>query len=849
MKFKFARSFFNIIVVLFYCNLSFNIRNFKETFNYINEFLKIDNLEKLESLNSGVSLNEIAFNCVYVKCLDSEKILDNDDGTFHFVSNAQIDRVDYNCKNNIMNIEINENDIMCTVSLLKDNLEIKFSFFSKDKLIDCITLYFIKGNNGNFYSSALSFDVAKRNAGKSLDYKLVKDLNILDNIKENKNLVKSVNSTKKGVISGTFKWTDDQGKIHPLSGAMVIVMLNDFYPVSIAFTDKDGFYSVGYSNNLLMQNVTVSVYASDGGSISVDYDGTYAKSKVFNVINKNVDFSYTFSPLVDGDMGKAIIIFQAAKNFSNFATICNNGVAISNCKFIYPGNHNEKTYYSTTNECVMLEGDEFDEDNRNLTSYSSWDTIGHEYGHHVQHYFGITDNPGGVHSVPSNNIDKQFENFKENGERNYTLEKAKERGLKLAWGEGWPTFWSTIAQSTFSDDLKSIYTVGDTKYTSYNRVNYDLDAYTYNEERDSFGDADEIAIQQFLYKLCSVSTDEYDKFSIDFEIIWNLVIVNKPFTFYEFVNDLYEAGYDKNDLGKLLSQYKIAIGDLSISDNYLDECPTFTWSTDLGSSYLYYDSFDLVFLNPRKQEVLRIDNIKTDGSIGKYTLSKDEWSQIISIYGKQYYVYIVARQTLSFISGNYYSELFTFNEPDDFNKKVQIKPEERGFEPQYFFESNKKGHASTTISDHNLFISTERLRCGYIENSYVVLSPKRENAGKAYLELRFDKPVYSYMFGIALWSKNEGLDNATCTAIVESMDIKENWKEDFDLLNDLPNGFSIKSDHIDRYETLHKEGIYGLRFTLTSPATGNRNKGRVCIDDLVFNLDKDDLNFISTSYV
>jgi len=188
-------------------------------------------------------------------------------------------------------------------------------------------------------------------------------------------------------------------------------------------------------------------------------------------------------------------------------------------------------------------------------------------------------------------------------------------------------------------------------------------------------------------------------------------------------------------------------------------------------------------------------------------------------------------------------------QPDDFNKKVQIKPEERGFEPQYFFESNKKGHASTTISDHNLFISTERLRCGYIENSYVVLSPKRENAGKAYLELRFDKPVYSYMFGIALWSKNEGLDNATCTAIVESMDIKENWKEDFDLLNDLPNGFSIKSDHIDRYETLHKEGIYGLRFTLTSPATGNRNKGRVCIDDLVFNLDKDDLNFISTSYV
>ena len=44
--------------------------------------------------------------------------------------------------------------------------------------------------------------------------------------------------------------------------------------------------------------------------------------------------------------------------------------------------------------------------------------------------------------------------------------------------------------------------------------------------------------------------------------------------------------------------------------------------------------------------------------------------------------------------------------------------------------------------------------------------------------------------------------------------------------------FSIKDDHFDKYASLYPQGIYGLRFVITAPATGNRNKGRLCIDEI-----------------
>lgn len=43
----------------------------------------------------------------------------------------------------------------------------------------------------------------------------------------------------------------------------------------------------------------------------------------------------------------------------------------------------------------------------------------------------------------------------------------------------------------------------------------------------------------------------------------------------------------------------------------------------------------------------------------------------------------------------------------------------------------------------------------------------------------------------------------------------------------------------DRYSIYDMSGIYGMRFEATSSATVNRNKGRICIDDIVLGLSSD----------
>ena len=55
--------------------------------------------------------------------------------------------------------------------------------------------------------------------------------------------------------------------------------------------------------------------------------------------------------------------------------------------------------------------------------------------------------------------------------------------------------------------------------------------------------------------------------------------------------------------------------------------------------------------------------------------------------------------------------------------------------------------------------------------------------------------------------------------------------------------------HVDMYSSFTKQsGIYGLRFIVFGPATGYRNKGRICLDDIVLSPDYNNRNFLSSFY-
>ena len=756
--------------------------------------------------------------------IESESSFTDNVKVFKFSSPIYVDYVTAEGDVKLVNYSVDsENTVLCTLSNFNDCSNIIISFFLNNDLVDKCTLYFTESSENLIYSSAISLDTARRAAGQELEYNLTNDSQ--NNISTNNETVIAPNGIgSSGSIYGTFRWTDEQGKNHPLIGAKVRVTMSMSWWSTETYTDLNGYYGVDYTDiwHFFGGLPMVHVY-TESDNVKVYNGGTYEKNYEFDS-GSGGEYSYTFSPITDGDLGKAMMLFQGAKNFSDHAEYLNGGIPIEFCNFKYPDGASGAYYDGNGTVHISAETPKY---SFSPESYASWDVIGHEYGHHVQKVFGISANPGGTHYIPGNNIDDQYNS-------GYSLAKAKDRGQKLSFGEGWPTYWSTIAQSHFNDDLKSIYTVGDTKYTSTNGFNYELDSYGAGN-----GDADEQVIQRFLFKLYDAKTDSYDKFALGETTLWNIVVTNKPVTFSEFIQDLYDDGYDKHNLGILLDQYNVVDGNISATNyQYYDKLPTFTWSTTSGSKNLKFNQFDLYFETPSGSLIQKISNISASGNSVSYTPTSTIWKNIYNASGSTFNVYFVARQTYSYVSGNYYSEINAFSKPSMFSsRKVQVKPNEWGFEGRYYFsneidnidslEDDINNIRFSTFTKNGLTITTERLRCGYIENSYINLSPRREDAGYAYFEMNFSKPIYSVLYTVGLWSSSENLDG---TAVLMVKDANGNWSELKDLLSSQLN---TKEQGLNRYSNYFPNGIYGLRFECTSTAIGSRNKGRLSIDDIV----------------
>lgn len=129
---------------------------------------------------------------------------------------------------------------------------------------------------------------------------------------------------------------------------------------------------------------------------------------------------------------------------------------------------------------------------------------------------------------------------------------------------------------------------------------------------------------------------------------------------------------------------------------------------------------------------------------------------------------------------------------------------------------------------------TKRLRCSYIENQYLVLSAKRENAGQAYLELDFNSYINSVKFDIGLWSSSEGISSSNAKVLLQYQSGSGDWITITDFMNDGMNlKTNMKTYNIDlsQYETL------SIRFVvISSNPSGSSNKGRVVLDNFIFRL-------------
>ncbi len=183
-------------------------------------------------------------------------------------------------------------------------------------------------------------------------------------------------------------------------------------------------------------------------------------------------------------------------------------------------------------------------------------------------------------------------------------------------------------------------------------------------------------------------------------------------------------------------------------------------------------------------------------------------------------------------SDNYYSNnLNRYLCPCGTNfTSTTITPEDYGFEQEYFFYN--KEH---TFEVGDLSIRTYRLRTGFIENEYINLSPKRENAGDAFLEYWFSKPVRSFDLNLSYWQIKDVLSPLNSTAyfsvLYKNDDGNYYWVHATDLLNDISLTTDRYNQNNYQYSYIKNE-IYGFRFVMQAPATGSSNSGRLSIGNI-----------------
>lgn len=172
-----------------------------------------------------------------------------------------------------------------------------------------------------------------------------------------------------------------------------------------------------------------------------------------------------------------------------------------------------------------------------------------------------------------------------------------------------------------------------------------------------------------------------------------------------------------------------------------------------------------------------------------------------------------------------------------------FKLTESTYQTSYTISPSSYGYSSAycpsrttdTIYINGDTVTTNRLRCGYIENEYINLSPRRAGYDTAYIEYEFKNPVNKVEVDLSYWSNDERYhapNIATVTFDYQRLSSSE-WINKYDLLNNgnLPTDRNNQKTFTFEFpEGTKKFRIYS-HFDYMSGKT-DRNKGRISIGNM-----------------
>lgn len=155
-------------------------------------------------------------------------------------------------------------------------------------------------------------------------------------------------------------------------------------------------------------------------------------------------------------------------------------------------------------------------------------------------------------------------------------------------------------------------------------------------------------------------------------------------------------------------------------------------------------------------------------------------------------------------------------------------------------------------------ISVSYLRTGYVKrydstntveiDNHLVLSAKRENAGVAYIEYSFDKPVDWIYLEAGWWGYSEGIDSDTGAVYIQYKNSNNLWITQMDLLNSSINLSKVITEP-SKIKCEFSYPVYEFRIYVESylPTT-SRNKGRLVIGNMMAIFGEEHIHSYTDSY-
>lgn len=399
--------------------------------------------------------------------------------------------------------------------------------------------------------------------------------------------------TKNGgtvTVQGTIQWRDENGGIHPSYGMTVQVRDEELVGsvlVTQAATGENGEYyfvvdnddGIGAGNRdifVRIRTANSAVSIEDEGIFGAAYE---AESNVTDEVPDGTTITWNFTCANTGT-GPACALHTGATYVAAYAAILNGNSFLSHIVLEWPGDPGSANYDGS--DINLRPGDRWD-----------WDVLFHEYGHYVMDVFNFANNPGGPHDLGDCISDEH---------------DSKDEGVRMAWAEGWCTYFGTTGQDILNLSALGVPRVGDIDYADTGESNFSYSLETNSNDVGVAGDAlglgedNELAVQRTLWDLYDTNSDSRDAVNTSHQTLFNIFNADDSETLSEAWAAIRGTLSNADDLayGAVSTDHAIGpeptipvAGTLVTPSN-----PDFSWTNGVGCNGTYDgDDFDLVFYN------------------------------------------------------------------------------------------------------------------------------------------------------------------------------------------------------------------------------------------------------------